>query len=248
MMTRQTASCIGEVTRIAGPVVEAVGLEGIRLYDVVRVGELGLVGEVINLAGASATIQVYEETSGLRVGEPVRNSGLPLVAQLGPGLLGRVFDGLQRPLDEVAQMSGAFIERGISARPLPEDIRWPFMPRVPAGKRVGPGDILGVVPESQTIKHLIMVPHGVHGQIVEVRQGEFTVEETVVTIRQESDSRRDALREITLVQQWPVRQPRPIHVKLDPREPLITGTRIIDAFFPVAKGGTAIIPGGFGTG
>ena len=248
MMTRQTASCIGEVTRIAGPVVEAVGLEGIRLYDVVRVGELGLVGEVINLAGASATIQVYEETSGLRVGEPVRNSGLPLVAQLGPGLLGRVFDGLQRPLDEVAQMSGAFIERGISARPLPEDIRWPFMPRVAAGKRVGPGDILGVVPESQTIKHLIMVPHGVHGQIVEVRQGEFTVEETVVTIRQESDSRRDALREITLVQQWPVRQPRPIHVKLDPREPLITGTRIIDAFFPVAKGGTAIIPGGFGTG
>lgn len=244
----QTVSHIGEVTRVAGPVVEAVGLEGVRLYDVVHVGELGLVGEVIKLAGESATIQVYEETSGLRVGEPVRNSGLPLVARLGPGLLSSVYDGLQRPLTEIAHTMGAFIERGVSAPPLPRDIRWTFTPCVAVGRRVGPGDVLGTVPESQAIDHYIMVPHGVHGQIVDVHQGEFTVDETVITIREEDDMNEAGLRELTLTQHWPVRQPRPIHAKLDPHEPLITGTRIIDAFFPVAKGGAAIIPGGFGTG
>lgn len=238
---------IGRVVRVAGPVVGAVGLEGIRLYDVVHVGELGLVGEVIRLAGELCTIQVYEDTSGVRVGEPVQNTGLPLVATLGPGLLGRVYDGLQRPLKEMVDMSGDFIQRGLEASPLPEDSQWAFTPRVAIGEDVGPGDILGVVPESAAIEHRIMVPPELEGRVAQIQEGEFKVDEVVAVIESEGHD-QDQWREITLMQHWPVRQPRPIQTKLDPREPLITGTRIIDTFFPVAKGGAAIIPGGFGTG
>ncbi len=237
----------GRVVRVAGPVVGAVGLVGVCLHDVVHVGELGLVGEVIRLAGDLSTIQVYEDTSGVRVGEPVISTGLPMVATLGPGLLGRVFDGLQRPLKDMADMSGDFIQRGLSASPLPEDARWTFTPCVAAGEDVGPGDILGVVPESAVIEHRIMVPPELRGRVAEIREGEFKVDEVVAVIELEGDE-QDRRREITLVQHWPVRQPRPIQAKLDPREPLITGTRIIDTFFPGAKGGAAIIPGGFGTG
>jgi len=237
----------GRVVRVAGPVVGAVGLEGIRLHDVVHVGELGLVGEVIQLTGDLCTIQVYEDTSGVRVGEPVRNTGLPLVATLGPGLLGRVYDGLQRPLKDMADMSGDFIQRGMEASPLPEDVRWAFTPRVTIGEDVGPGDILGVVPESATIEHRIMIPPELRGRVAQIREGEFKVDEVVAVIELEGHD-QDRWREITLMQHWPVRQSRPIQAKLDPLEPLITGTRIIDTFFPVAKGGAAIIPGGFGTG
>lgn len=238
---------IGEVIRIAGPVVRAVGLERVRLYDVVRVGEMGLIGEVIRLAEGITTIQVYEDTSGIRVGEPVQSTGLPLVVQLGPGLLGQVYDGLQRPLEILAEESGEFIHRGVYASALPEDKRWQFTPRVSAGDTVGPGDILGVVPESRTIGHCILVPPHLRGRVMRIREGEFTVNETVAVIGSESEAGSKNV-DITLVQRWPVRQPRPCQTRLAPHEPLLTGTRIIDAFFPVAKGGSAIIPGGFGTG
>lgn len=237
----------GTVVRVAGPVVGAVGLDDVRLFDVVRVGELGLIGEVIRLAGDVATIQVYEDTSGLKIGEPVINTGAPLVAELGPGLLGRVYDGLQRPLEDLATATGNFLERGVAASPLPLDKRWAFTPRVSVGQQVGPGDVLGVVPESQTVEHRVLVPPGVHGRVIAVQSGELTVRESVAALEIEGNG-HVARREIALAQKWPVRKPRPYRAKLDPDQPLITGTRIIDTFFPVAKGGSAIIPGGFGTG
>jgi V/A-type H+-transporting ATPase subunit A len=237
----------GTVMRVAGPVVGAIGLEPVRLYDAVRVGELGLVGEVIRLHGDLATIQTYEDTSGLRVGEPVVNTGAPLVAELGPGLLGRVYDGLQRPLETLATTTGNFLERGVTAAPLPSDKRWPFAPRVRIGQQVGPGEVLGVVPESQFIEHRVLVPPDIHGRVLAVNQGEFTVQETVVVLEAAADGQPSRF-ELRLAQRWPVRKARPYRAKLDPNQPLITGTRIIDTFFPVAKGGTAVIPGGFGTG
>lgn len=237
----------GKLVRIVGPVVTAAGLHGIRLHDVVRVGELELVGEVIRLSGELATIQVYEDTSGVRIGEPVLNTGQPLVAQLGPGLLGMVYDGLQRPLEVLASLAGDFLRRGVSAFPLPQDVRWAFTPCIQAGERVGPGDVLGVVPESATIEHRIMVPPALQGRVVDIREGEFKSDEVVSVIESEDDS-KSGLRQITLCQRWPIRLPRRSRARLDPCAPLITGTRIVDAFFPVAKGGSAIIPGGFGTG
>ena len=237
----------GKVIRVAGPVVGALGLEDVRLYDVVRVGELGLIGEVIRLHGDLTTIQVYEDTSGLKAGEPVINTGAPLVAELGPGLLGRVYDGLQRPLVDLAEATGNFLERGVAASPLPLEKRWTFTPRVKVGQRVGPGDVLGVVPESRTVEHRVLVPPDVCGRVVTAHAGEFTVPEPVVVLELEGNG-QSGRREITLVQKWPVRKPRPYQAKLDPNQPLLTGTRVIDTFFPVAKGGAAIIPGGFGTG
>ena len=246
-MMGETNNSTGEVFRIAGPVVGAIGLEGIRLFDVVLVGEMGLIGEVIRLSGGNTTIQVYEETAGIRVGEPVHSTGLPLVAQLGPGLLGMVYDGLQRPLESLAIMSGNFIHRGVSAPPLKEDVLWDFTPSVPIGEYVGPGDILGVVPESKTIEHHIMVPPGKRGRVIEICEGTFKLAESVAVLELEGDH-KNTHKEITLTSRWPVRRPRPVQTRLTPNEPLITGTRIIDTFFPVAKGGSAIIPGGFGTG
>lgn len=244
MMTDQT---IGKVVRIAGPVVGATGLKGVRLYDVVQVGELGLVGEVIRLASDLAIIQVYEDTSGVRAGEPVTNTGMPLVAHLGPGLLGSVYDGLQRPLGVIAATTGDFIHRGVQAPPLAEDVNWTFNPCVSKGDLVGPGDLLGVVPESKTIDHRILVPPERSGRVVEVRSGAAKLNDVVVRI-ESSGNHLTELVEITLVQRWPVRQPRPTQSRLAPQTPLISGTRIIDTFFPVARGGSAIIPGGFGTG
>lgn len=238
---------VGKVIRVAGPVVGAIGLEGIRLYDVVHVGEMGLVGEVIRLTGEVTTIQVYEDTYGIRVGEPVHDSGAPLTAHLGPGLLGQVYDGLQRPLADLADLTGDFIERGVSAAPLPTEVKWSFSTQVKVGDLVGPGDVIGVIPESRTIDHRILVPPGCHGRVAEIREGEFTLDEVVARIESKGNH-KVSYYEIGLTQRWPVRQPRPIQTRLPPREPLITGTRIIDAFFPVAKGGSAIIPGGFGTG
>jgi V/A-type H+-transporting ATPase subunit A len=237
----------GRVVRIAGPVIVATNLEDIRLYDVVRVGKLGLVGEVIRMAGNNATIQVYEDTSGIQVGEPVHSTGLPLSVQLGPGLLGKVYDGLQRPLKILADTSGDYIQRGVNASPIPEDISWHFTPCVDIGDYVSPGDNLGVVPESKTILHRILLPPGYQGWVREIREGEFRAQETIAVIDLEGDHKDQPL-EMNLIQRWPVRQPRPVHNRMDPTEPLTTGTRIIDTFFPVAKGGSAIIPGGFGTG
>jgi len=238
---------IGKVTRIAGPVVGAVGLENIRLFDVVQVGEMGLIGEVIRLSGPTATIQVYEDTSGTRTGETVHNTGRPLTVELGPGLLGSIYDGLQRPLPSLSQLSGDFIQRGVSASPLNKDKEWTFTPVVSKGQRVAPGDVLGFLQESQTIEHRLMVPPGCLGNVIEIGAGTFKLDETVAILSLEGDHSREKL-EITLSQRWPVRKPRPVHSRLDPNEPLISGTRVIDTFFPVAKGGSAIIPGGFGTG
>ncbi len=237
---------IGKIVRIAGPVVQAVGLENVRLYDVALVGELRLIGEVIRLIEGAVTIQVYEDTSGIRVGEPVHGTGMPLTVQLGPGLLGQVYDGLQRPLERLAQASGEFIGRGVYAPALSEEQRWHFIPKATIGQLVTAGDVLGVVSESQTIEHRIMLPPRMRGRILQIREGEYKVNETVAVIGSEEAGGKQW--EIPLVQRWPVRQPRPCQTRLAPREPLITGTRVIDAFFPVAKGGSAIIPGGFGTG
>lgn len=237
----------GTIVRISGPVVGVSGLQGARLYDVVWVGELGLVGEVIRLAGAQAIVQVYEDTDGVHVGEPVRMSGAPLVAHLGPGLLGSVYDGLQRPLETLAGKSGYYLQRGLSAPPLSEAARWHFTPRLKSGDRIGSGDILGVVKESKTIDHRILVPPGLAGRVAEIREADVQVDEVVAVIQPEGNHRK-SLHEITLCQRWPVREPRPVHARLPPREPLMSGTRIIDVLFPVAKGGSAIIPGGFGTG
>jgi len=240
-------STTGRIVRIAGPVVGVTGLENVRLYDVALVGEIGLVGEVIRLSHGVATIQVYEDTSGIRVGEFVINTGMPLVAQLGPGLLGQVYDGLQRPLEILSLKTGEFLARGIQASPLREDHVWHFTPSIGIGEAVGPGSELGVVPESHMIEHRILVPPGKSGRLVDIREGDFTVNDIVATLETREDGKVSRL-EIPLSQRWPVRQPRPYQTRLAPRDPLITGTRVIDAFFPVAKGGSAIIPGGFGTG
>jgi V/A-type H+-transporting ATPase subunit A len=234
----------GRVVRLAGPVVGAVGLRDVRLFDVVHVGEMGLVGEVIRLASDLTTIQVYEDTSGLKVGEPVINTGAPLVATLGPGLLGSVYDGLQRPLAS----TDPFLRRGLAASPLSLDKRWLFRPQVVPGQAVAPGDVLGTIAESQAVEHRIIVPPAVTGRIRQIFAGEFSVTDVVAVIAAEDGRLTEGQTEITLQQKWPVRRARPYQAKLVPNQPLITGTRIIDTFFPVARGGTAVIPGGFGTG
>lgn len=231
------------ITRIAGAVVVAQGLIGARLYDVVYVGHDRLIGEIIRLQGTQATIQVYEDTMGLRVGDPVWHSGAPLQVELGPGLLGGIFDGVQRPLPGLEQMTGGFIGRGVQLPGLDRERKWPFEPQVAPGDEVSPGDIIGNVPERPHLPHRIMVPPGVRGRVDQIREGEFTVTEAVAAIDTGS-----GVVELTLMQRWPVREPRPYREKLDPTEPLITGQRVLDTFFPIAKGGTAIIPGGFGTG
>ncbi|HXH14014.1 MAG TPA: V-type ATP synthase subunit A [Alphaproteobacteria bacterium] len=238
----------GSIRCIAGPVVVGVGMRGARMYDVVWVGETGLVGEIIRLEGDAATIQVYEDTTGLRVGEPVVSSGAPLQAELGPGLLAAIFDGLQRPLPALWEQAGDFIQKGVTAPALPRHRRWPFTPVVKAGDLVQAGDLLGTVSETAHLVHKILVPAGVRGHVREIRQGEFTVEETVARIERLDRGGDPELVEVGLMQHWPVRQARPYRRKLTPDTPLLTGQRVIDTFFPIAKGGMAIIPGGFGTG
>ncbi len=236
----------GSIIRIAGPVVVARNLLGAQMYEVVRVGALGLIGEVIRLEGDHATIQVYEDTSGLRVGDPVEATGAPLRVELGPGLLGSIFDGIQRPLPILREQSGDFISRGISASAVDRTKKWEFRPAVRVGDLVGPGDVLGTVPETEQLPHRIMVPPDVQGIVEEIHAGAFTIDAVIGVIRASGDHNRPI--EVRLSQQWPVRRGRPYQRKLDPDTPLITGQRVIDAFFPVTKGGTAIIPGGFGSG
>jgi V/A-type H+-transporting ATPase subunit A len=234
----------GTVWRVAGPVVVAEGLRDARLYNVVFVGEERLPGEVIRLDGERVTIQVYEETSGIRVGEPVEDTGAPLQVELGPGLLGAIFDGTQRPLPQMAERDGdpfgaATMARGISIPAIDREREWEFAPAVGVGDEVVPGDVLGTVEETTSLTHKVLVPNGVSGAVTSVEAGPARVEDAVVHV----DGRP-----VAMLRRWAVREPRPAARKLDPEVPLVTGQRIVDTLFPVARGGSATIPGGFGTG
>ena len=228
----------GRLVRISGPVAVAEGLDGVRLYDMVRVGEQRLLGEVIRLEGDEAVVQVYEETTGLRVGARVENTGQPLQAELGPGLLGNIFDGVQRPLTTLAKQ-GHFLQRGAEAPALDRERRWHFRASVRQGDPVSAGDELGTVQETQALLHRILVPPGVQGTVTDVREGEVQVDDPVVRVDDHA---------IRMLQSWPVRQRRPVAHRLDATEPFITGQRVIDTLYPLARGGSVTIPGGFGTG
>ncbi|MGH3756241.1 V-type ATP synthase subunit A [Actinophytocola sp.] len=234
----------GEISRVAGPVVVARGLGGVRLYNVVRVGHAALPGEVIRLDGDLATIQVYENTGGLRVGEPVLDTGRPLEVELGPGLLGRIFDGTQRPLEVLARVGDdpfgrPLLPRGASLPSLDRERAWTFEASVATGDRVVPGDVLGVVAETTALQHRILVPPHIRGVITNVGSGPHSVEEPIAWIDEVP---------VTMLSRWPVRDPRPVSGRLAASTPLITGQRVIDVLFPIARGGAATIPGGFGTG
>ena len=236
---------VGRIVRVAGPVVVAKGMRGSQMFELVRVGELNLIGEIIRLQEDLATIQVYEETSGLKPGEPVIGTGELLSVELGPGLLTQIYDGIQRPLEVIKQATGAFISRGVTAPALPRDKYWDFTPKVKVGDKVTEGDVLGEVPETPLVTHKVMVPPGIEGTIEEIApEGRYKVEDVIAKVRGPDGT----VHEIQMMQKWPVRRPRPYKVKLDPVQPLLTGQRVIDTFFPIAKGGTAAIPGGFGTG
>jgi V/A-type H+-transporting ATPase subunit A len=233
----------GRVVRIAGPVVVGEGLEGAFVNEVVRVGQRGLVGEIIGIEGDRATVQVYEETGGMRVGDPIEAMGYLLSVELGPGIIGSIFDGIQRPLDVIRAESGDFVPLGIDVPSIDRKKKWEFKPQAKKGDEVVGGSIIGTVDETPIVEHRIMVPHGIEGRIKEIREGKFTVEETIAIVET-----KEGDREITMLQRWPVRRQRPYAEKLSPEEPLITGQRVLDTFFPVAKGGTACVPGPFGSG
>jgi len=229
---------------VAGPVVEAKHVLGAQMYELVRVGELGLIGEIIKVEGENATIQVYEETTGLRPGERVECTGGPLSAELGPGLLGNIFDGVQRPLTAIEARIGPFVRRGISAPALDRERKWHFVPALKPGDKVQGGDILGTVQETSLLTHKPLVPPRASGVVKEASpEGDYAVTDTVAVVETERGEER-----LSLMHVWPVRAPRPYVRKVPSDVPLLTGQRIIDAFFPIAKGGTAAIPGGFGTG
>ncbi len=233
----------GKIVKIAGPVVVADGMKGSQMYEVVRVGEERLIGEIIRITGDRATIQVYEETAGLKPGEDVIGTGMPLSVELGPGILKQMYDGIQRPLEVIKEKSGIFIRRGIEADAIDKKKKWEFKPTVKKGDEVVEGDIIGEVQETELVVHKIMVPPGISGEIVEINEGKYTVEEPVAVVKT-----KEGEKEIKMLQRWPVRKPRPYKEKIDVNEPLITGQRVLDTFFPVAKGGTASIPGPFGGG
>jgi V/A-type H+-transporting ATPase subunit A len=236
---------MGRIIRVTGPLVVADGMKGAKMYEVVRVGEMGLIGEIIRLEGDKAVIQVYEETAGIRPGEPVRGTGASLTVELGPGLLTSIYDGIQRPLEVLREKSGDFIARGLTAPALPRDKKWHFTPRVKVGDKVVGGDVLGVVPETSIIEHKILVPPWVEGEIVEIaEEGDYTIEEVIAKVKKSDGT----IEELKMYHRWPVRVKRPYKNKLPPEMPLITGQRTIDTFFSIAKGGTAAIPGPFGSG
>jgi ATP synthase archaeal, A subunit len=235
----------GKVARVNGPLVVAEGMKDAQMFEVVEVGEPRLVGEITRIEGDRAYIQVYEDTSGIRPGEPVIGSGAPLSVELGPGLLGQLFDGLLRPLGEIYNLTKSpFVKRGVKLPSLNREKKWHFVPKVKKGDKVSPGDILGTVQETGLVEHRVMVPPYHHGTIKEVvPEGDYTVEDTVGVLDMNGDEIP-----LKMLQRWPVRVPRPFKEKLDPREPLLTGIRILDTIFPIAKGGTAAIPGPFGSG
>ncbi len=234
----------GTIIKVSGPLVVAKNMEGASIYEVVKVGDEGLSGEIIEMREGEASIQVYEETAGVGPGEPVERTGKQLSVKLGPGLLGSIYDGIQRPLGEIAKKAGSFITRGIEVSPLDEDKKWEFSPKVKKGEKVVAGQIIGTVQETKTITHKIMVPPNIKkGEISHIEKGSFTINEVIAEVITEEEKK-----EIKMVQDWPIRSSRPIDKKLLPSKPLITGQRIIDTFFPVAKGGAASVPGPFGSG
>ena len=236
---------MGKVIKVSGPLVVADGMADANMADVVRVGPKQLIGEILNMTGDRASIQVYEETSGLGPGAEVVTTGAPLSVELGPGLIESIYDGIQRPLEEIRSMAGAHIPRGIQAPPLPEDKKWDFTPVAKVGDAVVAGDVLGTVPETASVLHKIMVPHRMDGTVEWVAEaGEYTIRDVIAKVRLADGS----LKELTMVQKWPVRVGRPYRRKFPPSAPLQTGQRVIDTMFPVAKGGTAAVPGPFGSG
>ncbi len=235
---------VGRTIKVAGPLVVAENMSGTRMYDVVRVSEQKLIGEVIELRNDLASIQVYEETGGIGVGEPVYLTGLPLSAELGPGLITSIFDGIQRPLAQIVKESGDYIHRGIYIPGLSRTAKWHFVPTKSPGDSIVEGDIIGTVKETEIVLHRIIVPPGIFGIIEDIKEGDFTVTDTICIIKNDSGENL----ELPMIQIWPVRVPRPYRSKHKPTIPLVTGQRIIDTFFPVAKGGTACVPGPFGSG
>jgi V/A-type H+/Na+-transporting ATPase subunit A len=236
-------SNLGKIVKVTGPLVVAENMYGCKMYDIVHVSDKRLMGEIIELNEDLASIQVYEETEGIGVGEPVYPGGEPLAVELGPGVIESIYDGIQRPLDEIYRKTGDYIARGVTAVALDRERKWKFEPMAKQGDKVSHGDFLGYVNETEIVKHYIMVPEGVSGEVKSIRKGDFTVEDTVAVIKGENGDK-----EVTMMQKWPVRKPRPYLNKLSPEVPLFTGQRIIDMLFPIAKGGTACVPGPFGSG
>ena len=233
----------GTIKKVAGPLVIAEGMRDANMFDVVRVSSQRLIGEIIEIHGDEASIQVYEETSGLGPGEPVESMGVPMSVELGPGLITSIYDGIQRPLDDIMKISGNNLKRGVEVASLKRDKKWEFVPVAKAGDEVAAGDVLGTVQETIVVQQKIMVPYGVKGTVKEIKAGTFTVEEVVAVIATEKGDK-----ELTMMQRWPVRKGRPYQKKLPPVKPLVTGQRVIDTFFPIAKGGVAAVPGPFGSG
>ncbi|WP_415341910.1 V-type ATP synthase subunit A [Clostridium perfringens] len=234
----------GKIIKVSGPLVVAEGMDEANVYDVVKVGEKGLIGEIIEMRGDKASIQVYEETSGIGPGDPVITTGEPLSVELGPGLIESMFDGIQRPLDAFMKAANsAFLSKGVEVKSLNREKKWPFVPTAKVGDKVSAGDVIGTVEETAVVLHRIMVPFGVEGTIKEIKAGDFNVEEVIAVVETEKGDKN-----LTLMQKWPVRKGRPYARKLNPVEPMTTGQRVIDTFFPVAKGGAAAVPGPFGAG
>ncbi len=234
----------GIIKKVAGPLVIATGMRDANMYDVVRVSERRLIGEIIEMHGDEASIQVYEETSGLGPGTPVESTGMPLSVELGPGLIRSIYDGIQRPLDDILAATGSnLLTRGVEVPSLKRNIKWHFTPTAAAGDEVQGGDVLGTVQETEVVLHKIMVPPKMKGTVKSITEGDFTVTETVCILETE-----DGDKELSLMQKWPVRQGRPYKKKIPPKQPLITGQRVVDTMFPIAKGGVAAVPGPFGSG
>jgi len=234
----------GTIVKVSGPLVIAEGMKDANMFDVVHVSESNLIGEIIEMHNDKASIQVYEETAGLGPGEPVVSTGYPLSVELGPGLIGKIFDGIQRPLEEIREMVGSNITRGIQVSPIDKKKKWKFTPVIAKGTKVSQGDIIGTVQETVVVEHRIMVPFGISGIIEEIFEGEFTVEDTVAVVKKDNGEKVN----LSMMQRWPVRQGRPYKQKLAPKEPIVTGQRVIDTLFPLAKGGVAAVPGPFGSG
>ena len=233
----------GKIIKVSGPLVVASGMEDANVYDVVEVSKDKLIGEVIEMRGDEASIQVYEETTGIGPGDEVYTTGAPLSVELGPGMIEQMFDGIQRPLVGLRDEAGDFLKRGVTVNPLNRDKKWEFKKVASVGDEVEAGDVLGTVEETPVVTHKIMVPNGMKGKVKDLKEGSFTVDEIVAVIETE-----DGDKELSMIQRWPVRKGRPFKKKIDPKEPLITGQRVIDTFFPITKGGTAAIPGPFGSG